>query len=157
MPGIAAANVIVSIAAGDRGIAGGDAFKMMSMASITFGDGALTYPPGGVPLPDIGRFGYHKAIQFVAIEQPPSNGFIYKFDRAAHKIKIFSEGFRTGTTPAAATGAGALAATSSGWEGTTVRIPDTVANTTYDIGPMIELPATITPPAVTLKMLLIGE
>ena len=157
MAALTSADVTVTAAVGDQNIAGGAAFKNVVMASITFGNGALTYPSGGVPLPAIGKFGFRKAIDFVAIEQPPGNGFVYKYDRANHKIRIYTQGILTGTTAATTNGNGALVAGSAGVEGSTVRIPNTAASTTYDLGPMIELPTTIAPASVTLKMLMIGD
>ena len=39
-------------------------------------------------MPAIGKFGFHFAIKRAYIEQP-GNGFIYSFDRANHKLRIF--------------------------------------------------------------------
>jgi len=58
---------------------------------IVFGDGALTYPALGIPMPAIGKFGFHFAIKRAYIEQP-ANGYIYSFDRANHKLRIFLGG-----------------------------------------------------------------
>ncbi len=156
MSALASSDVTVTISAGDRNIAGGAAFKNVSMASITFGTGVLTYPTGGIPMPAIGSFGFHKEIQFVAIEQPPANGFVYKFDRSNHKLKIFTQGMTTGSTTAADSASGALVENSAAAE-TAARLMGTAVDTTYDLGAMIELPSTIAPASVTLKMLMIGE
>ncbi len=156
MAELASTNVTVTVNSRDREIAGAQAGKNLTLASITFGDGALTYPTGGVPLPAIGMFGFRNAIDFCAIQQPVGNGFVYKYDATNHKIKIFTQGFVTGATAAAVNENGALAKNSGGAEGAP-RIPNTVASTTYDMGGMIELPATVAPTAVTLKLLMVGE
>lgn len=53
-------------------------------ADITFGNGALTYPAGGIPMPVAGVFGL-KEIFFAAVEQL-TDGYVYIFDRANHKL-----------------------------------------------------------------------
>ncbi|MEW5736070.1 MAG: hypothetical protein AB1921_14570 [Thermodesulfobacteriota bacterium] len=130
--------------------------KQMVVAQVAFGDGALTYPAGGVPLPAKERFGFKHQVDFVAIQEPVANGFHYKYDPATHKVKIFTQGFATGATAAAVNENGAKAKNSAGTEGTP-RIPNTASNTTYDMGGMIELPASIAPAAATLKLLMFGE
>jgi len=157
MAAIASTNVAVAVTPAQRNIAGAGAYKNFTLAQITFGDGSLTYPTGGVPLPAIGAFGLHKGIDFALIEQPPANGFVYKYDKVNHKIKIFTQGVSTGATAAASNEDGALVKDSSGAEAAAPRLPKTAASTTYDLGPLIELPATIAPAEVTLQMLVVGE
>lgn len=156
MGAFASTDVTVTIASRDREIAGGQAGRNISLAQIAFGDGSLTYTTGGVPLPAIGTFGFRTAISFAAIEQPPANGFIYKFDRTNHKIKIFTQGVRTGSTGAAGCENGALVEDSFAAEGV-IRLSHTAVDTTYDIGQMIELPNGSAPAAVTIYVLLIGD
>jgi hypothetical protein len=155
MAAILSTDVTVSVATDKRDIAHGAAQKNISIADVTFGDGSLTYPSGGVPLPAIGEFGFQREIQLGLIEEAPANGFHYKFDRENHTIKIFTQGVTTSSTAADANENGALVENSAAAEAT-VRLPNTVADTTYDLGAMIELPVTIAPAAATLRMLLIG-
>ncbi len=60
---------------------------ILSFPTITFGDGAKTYPAGGVPLPAAAKFGV-KAIKRFHIQQP-ANGYVYKYDSANHKLLVF--------------------------------------------------------------------
>lgn len=53
MPALAASDVTVVVT--ERTIEGK---KRRSRGTITFGDGALTYPTAGIPLPAIGIFGF---------------------------------------------------------------------------------------------------
>lgn len=55
---------------------------------ITFGNGVLTYPALGIPMPDKGLLGFNFEILRAFIEQP-ANGYIYHFDRTNHKLRIF--------------------------------------------------------------------
>ena len=157
MADLTASDVAVSVPTNDRDIGGGGVFKNLSLASITFGDGAKTYPSGGVPLPAIGHFGLKRQLQLLLIQQPVANGFVYKYDAENNKIKIFTQGFSTGATAAGAAENGALVKNSAGTEATAPRMPKTAINTIYDMGGLIELPTTIAPAAVTLKALAIGE
>ena len=156
MAGIASTDVTVTISVRDRDIAHGRAGKNITVASVTFGDGALTYPTGGVPLPAIGVFGYQREVAFVDVQQPVGNGFDYRYDETNHKLKIRTQGFVTGSTAATACESGALVENSAAAEGS-ARLANTAVDTTYDMGGLIELPATIAPAAVTVKLLMFGE
>lgn len=92
MTDIASSDVSVSLVPRDREVVTGT--KILSLAEITFGDGALTYPAGGVPLPGIGQFGLKREIQRLFIQQPHTDGRIYKFDPDNYKIKIMAAGER---------------------------------------------------------------
>jgi hypothetical protein len=59
----------------------------------------LQYPALGIPQPALGKFGFNFAIKRVYIEQP-ANGFIYSFDRANHKLRIFLGAARDAITVA---------------------------------------------------------
>lgn len=57
--------------------------------SISFGGAGKTYgATNGIPLPDTKKFGMKKEIKRVYIEQP-ANGYVYHFDRANQKLRIF--------------------------------------------------------------------
>jgi hypothetical protein len=154
MTALASTDVTVTVSVRNRDIMPG-APKLAQIASIVFGNGSLTYPTGGIPLPAMGVFGFKKLIEFGAIEQPV-NGFLYKFDRANHKMLIYAQGVRTGSTTAADSSSGALAENSLDAE-TVVRMMGTAVDVTYDLGPLKEVPATFTPAATTLLMLMLGE
>jgi hypothetical protein len=156
MAAIESTDVTVTISDRDKDIGHGPLNKNITIADVAFGDDALTYPTGGIPLPTIGNFGYQRQIDFGAIEGDPDDGFVYKYDRSNHKIKIFTQGVVTGSTAAASTEAGALAENSAGAE-VNMRLSKTAVDTTYDLGAMIELPNTIAPAATALRMLLLGE
>ena len=156
MSALASTDVTVTVNPRDREMAGGGAFKNMSLATIAFGDSAKTYPANGIPLPAIGNFGFRKAIDFGLVSQNPDDGLIYKYDKTNHSIRVYTQGFATGATAATTNESGAKVKNSAGVEGTP-RIPNTAAGTTYDMGAMIELPSAIALPAKTLQLLLIGE
>jgi hypothetical protein len=88
MGAFASTDITVTIASRDREIAGAAAGRNQTIASVAFGDGSLTYATGGVPMPAIGTFGFRNEIKMGLIEQPPANGFIYKYDATNRKIKI---------------------------------------------------------------------
>lgn len=86
MAAIAAANVTVTV---NSEIRGGPKQKR-NRVTIAFGNGSLTYPSGGVPMPAIGSFGMVTALDgLVMIDAHAANGFLYKFDRANRKIRIY--------------------------------------------------------------------
>jgi hypothetical protein len=87
MAELASTDVTVSLDARDREPFG--LRNIMTFPSIAFGDGALTYPAGGVPMPAIGNFGMKKAVTRMHIEQP-ANGNSYHYDKTNNKIRIFT-------------------------------------------------------------------
>ena len=56
--------------------------------SLVFGDGALTYPTGGVPVTKA-KLGCPNIIESFIMEGTGANGFIYKYDQANEKIRIY--------------------------------------------------------------------
>lgn len=57
--------------------------------TIAFGDGALTYPAGGIPL-TAAKLGCPSEIRKLDLFSPASgNGFVYKYDQANAKIRIY--------------------------------------------------------------------
>lgn len=86
MTALAASNVTITLVPQDRHILG----KLkMAKGSLAFGDGALTYPRGGVQMPAIGNFGMHKIIDAFLLTDESGDGLIYKYDQASRKVKIF--------------------------------------------------------------------
>jgi hypothetical protein len=58
--------------------------------TVAFGNGTLTYPSGGVPMPAIGNFGMTEAINGMLFLEPnAANGFVYKYDISENKIRIY--------------------------------------------------------------------
>ena len=157
MTAIASTDVTVTVSPRDKNmLAMGGGSKIISLANIAFGDGSLTYETGGIALPAKSRFGMVRLLQRVFIQQPDGNGFVYRYDPDNHKMKIFTQGFTTGSTAAASNENGALAEDSVASEGTP-RLPNTVADTTYDMGGLIELPNGTAIAAVTLPVMVVGE
>ena len=63
--------------------------------TFTFGNGALTYPATGVPLPAMGKYGL-KAIKTAYIEGMPGNGYFYKYDKTNHSVRIWEGDYDAG-------------------------------------------------------------
>lgn len=77
--------------------------------TIAFGDGALTYPAGGVPLPSFKSFGFARTLQTINLQDAGSaDGFLYKFDEANQKIRIY-QGDNTNASAAPAVELGSVA------------------------------------------------
>ena len=67
--------------------------KRYSSVKIAFGDGALTYPSGGVPLPTFEKWGLTRNIETVFLDDPGSpSAYTHKYDRANNKLRIYSAG-----------------------------------------------------------------
>jgi len=90
---------------------------MRTFPTVQFGGTAKQYSALGIPMPAIGKFGFHFAIKRAYIEQP-GNGFIYSFDRANHKLRIFLGAAQSAVTLGDATQTGNVAATPAVTAGT---------------------------------------
>lgn len=154
MTALASTDVTVSVSRRDKDMFGG--MRKATIADITFGDGALTYPTGGVPLPAKGAFGFTKEIAMGLIEQPPGNGFIYKYDRANHKLKILNQKVTTGSTTVTTSASGALIENENGAE-TVARLYGTAVDTTYNLGQLGEVSTAHAPASTTVRMIFFGD
>lgn len=161
MVALAATDVTITDSARNKDFAHRGMTKNMSVFDLTFGDGALTYPSGGIPLPVIAKFGYSREITFMGIEQPYGNGFVYKFDRTNHKLLIYTMGVVTTTTGAsvieAVTSQYYLENSVAGLSSSLMLAGASGADTTFDLGPLIQLPTGLAPAAATVRILTVGE
>lgn len=156
MTALASTDVVVTMNARDRDMGHGALSKFMGIASLSFGDGALTYPTGGIPLPAIGRFGLQRQMDMGIIEQPPGDGYLYKYDRDNHKLLIYTSAGGHTHTHAVTDGTAGNAVTfnsdhleaSGGGE---------LTSSPADASALAELADTVAPAATTLKMLIVGE
>jgi hypothetical protein len=69
---------------------------------IAFGDGALTYPTGGVPLPGFASFGMQRYLEdIILIDPDDSQGIMWKYDRENKKLRAFIPAIDVGAAGAA--------------------------------------------------------
>lgn len=92
-----------------RGSPGGLRFHNVKIA---FGDGALTYAAGGVPMPAAGKFGLSKRLDAILIYQ---NGiatikYVWTYDPVNNKLIGVEEVAAASSTALAEIAAGAIAA-----------------------------------------------
>lgn len=95
MADVTASDVSVNIEPRYRDMGGPALTKKMVAGTIAFGDGALTYPVGGVPLPVLGHLNFVKGLDRLVLEQPVGV-LAYRYDRSAHTLRIY--GFVTGAS-----------------------------------------------------------
>lgn len=62
--------------------------RKMNRVRLAFGDGALTYPAGGVPITK-GKLGCPVVIESMAIVDKGTSGYSFMYDQSAEKIVIF--------------------------------------------------------------------
>ena len=94
MTAFASTDVTVTVNSGDGDIGHGAIGKNITVATVAFGDSALTYATGGVPMPAIGYFGFQKDISFFQVQQPNGNKYHYRYDDTNNNLKIYAD---TGT------------------------------------------------------------
>lgn len=74
--------------------------KKINDMTMTFGDSALTYPAGGIPLPAKANFGMVRDLDYIRIYDPANaNGYVYKYDKTNHKLRIYQSASEAAHTP----------------------------------------------------------
>jgi hypothetical protein len=142
MADLVAADVTVTV--DERTIVGK---KRRNRVTITFGDGAKTYPAGGVPLPAFGSFGHIRNLDYLTIfDVDDASGIMWKYDRTNNKLRGYRQGVRTGSTAAADSTSGALLENMAAAE-TTLRGMGTAIDVDIDLGLLRELTSAGNPPA----------
>lgn len=88
MAAFAAADVTVAIT--DQYISGG---RRHVTGTIAFGDGALTYATGGVPLPAIAAFGMPRSLKSLNIwgGNGLTTDYVTRYNPATHKLLLYEE------------------------------------------------------------------
>lgn len=87
MTALAATDVTITVNHNDRNVLGR---IKMNAGVAAFGNGALTYPVGGIPVPAIGHFGMNKEITNLEILDS-DDGYIYRYDQANKKLQIYTQ------------------------------------------------------------------
>ena len=88
MPALTAANVTVTVVKARR-----TARFRYNTVKVQFGDGALTYPAGGVPLPAFGAYGMRMEIEHLAeVDVNDASGIIWKYDKDNNKLRGYIMG-----------------------------------------------------------------
>lgn len=152
MVDLVAANVTVTV--NERTIVGK---KRRNRVTVAFGDGALTYPSGGVPMPAAANFGMIRNLDFLTLfDEDDASGIVWKYDRTNNKLRGYRQGVRTGSTAAATSPSGAILENMAEAE-TTFRAMGTAIDTDIDLGLLRELTAAGNPPAAqTLQAEAVG-
>lgn len=88
----------VTITISERRIVGK---KRRNIVKIQFGDGAKTYPSGGVPMPTQDQFGMIRQLDYLNIlDQDDSNGVFWKYDKDNNKLRSYVQGVVNGAAGA---------------------------------------------------------
>jgi hypothetical protein len=123
-----------------------------NLCKVEFGNGTLTYPANGVPLPSFASFGMRKQlISLSLVDQDDASGIIWKYDQGNHKLRGYIQGIIVSAAGAATVDDFPLDTTSDPLA-TAVSLSltnNTGAGTKY-LGKLIELATTHAPATQTL-------
>jgi len=93
MADIAASDVVYTLQAGTARTEGDSRYG--AVFKVVFGDGALTYPSGGIPL-TIGKLGCPVNLEdFHMMDASDGDGNVYKYDNESDKIRIYTTNLDT--------------------------------------------------------------
>lgn len=94
MADLAASSVTYTLQEGTQGACPSDP-RYSAVFKLAFGDGALLYPSGGIPL-TLGKLGCPSHLQsFELMDQSDGSGYLFKYDRDNAKLRIYQSPVRT--------------------------------------------------------------
>lgn len=141
MADLASANVTITVS--ERRIVGK---KRRNIVKIQFGDGALTYPAGGVPMPTYDGFGMIRQLDYLNIlDQDDSNGIFWKYDKDNNKLRAYVQGAAHAAAGAATLDDYAVTGAFGVSAGISISREAAAGATTSRWGAMVEAPASATP------------
>lgn len=77
-------------------------FSRSHVLDLAFGDGSLLYPAGGVPL-SLAKLNLKDHVDSVEFaDESNGDGYVYKWDKANNKIRIYTQGAVVGAAGAVA-------------------------------------------------------
>ena len=74
----------------------GDGSLKKNLVRLAFGDGALTYPAGGIPI-TIGNLGCPVDVQSMVVVDKGTSGYSFMYDQSAAKLVMFQAPAQTHT------------------------------------------------------------
>lgn len=86
MADIASANVTYTLV--NQRKLNGSPSRKLNRVRLAFGDGALTYPAGGIPL-SIAKLGCPTDVESVSVVDKGTSGYEFKYDQSAKKLVMF--------------------------------------------------------------------
>jgi hypothetical protein len=117
---------------------------------IAFGNGALTYPAGGIPMPAFGKFGMKRDLAFLTVfDEDNGTGLHWKYDKVNKKLRCYVQGYAHGTGGAVTLDDYPVNAAVGVTSGISVSLTTGAGATTGRLGALVELAATADAPAAT--------
>lgn len=131
--------------------------KHRNRCKIVFGDGALTYPSGGVPLPAFSGFGMKRNLDYVILsDSNDAVGLVWKYDQANKKLRAYVQGYAHGTGGAVTMDDYPVTAADGVTSGISVSLTTGAGATTAYLGGLVELATAATVSAQTLYCEAVG-
>ena len=113
MANIAASNVTFAFANSSKYGSKDDNSVRQEKVTVSFGNGTLTYPAGGVPLSGLTNWGFpNKIDEVITVDMSSPDGFVYKYSSANNSLRIYEQNATTGALIEVTSGSFAPAATS---------------------------------------------
>jgi len=143
-------DVAVTLNARDRNILGK---VRMCYAKLAW-TGGPTYHVGGIPMPTAARFGMN-SVDALMVYDSCGDGFVYKYDKTNHTLKILAQGVTLST--ASAGSETDMPVTPAVGAATAISLTCVAAAGTYGLGPLKELIEDEAPASTTLYVQVWGR
>lgn len=152
MPALASTDLTITVEAKERVVK-----HRRNRVKIAFGDGALTYPSGGVPLPGFGKFGMKRNLDYILVtDSNDAVGVIWKYDQANKKLRAYVQGYAHGAAGAVVLDDYPVTAADGVTTGISVSLTSARSASTARLGGLVELTTTDTVSAQVLYAEAVG-
>lgn len=131
--------------------------KRRNRCKIVFGNGTLTYPAAGIPIPAFSGFGMKRNLDFIILyDQNDAVGLIWKYDAAAKKLRAYVQGYDHGTGGAVTMDDYPITAGDGVTSGISVSLTTGAGAAVAQLGGLVELATASTVSAQTLYCEAVG-
>lgn len=153
MTALAATDITVTF--GTRRIHGK---QKRNAVKLAFGNGTLTYPSGGVPIPAVGVLGMVRNLEHLIIyDQDAGSGIIWKYDTTNSKLRAYLQGVVVGAAGAVTVDDFPLDTTTDTLStAVSMSLTDSAGAGTKYFGKLKEMATTQAPPATEIRVEAVG-
>lgn len=126
--------------------------RRRNRVKIAFGNGTLTYPSGGIPLPAGTKFGLpgNQLEYLILTDNEDSTGLVWKYDQENKKLRCYVQGYAHGAGGAVTMDDYPVTAAVGVTSGISVSLTTGAGAATGRLGGLVELAATSDAPAATV-------
>lgn len=127
------------------------------LCKFVFGDDALTYPSGGIPIPTFPRLGFFQQVKYLDIIDPnDADGFVWKYDKENKKLRCYVQGYDHGTGGSVTLDDYPITAAAGVTTGISISLTTGAGAAVGRLGALVEMDTASAPAATTMYVRAVG-